>query len=106
MPVRLLIQYDNIYQHHIHCLDMNNPLISTRVPVQLYEDAEKITHDRGFGSVQEFVRHALREQILIEKRRKAASEIEKLVGSISEKDVKNLSHQKREELALKLFPPE
>ncbi|MEK6952984.1 MAG: hypothetical protein AABX29_08275 [Nanoarchaeota archaeon] len=83
---------------------MKDKSIHLRVPTLLYQESEEIKKDFGFSNIQEFIKDAMRKTILEYKRQKALKNLEKNFGSV--KNIKRLTREEREKLALELTPEE
>lgn len=76
-----MLTKDNIYKYK-HIVDsMANRLYGIRLSQELMIDAEKITKNEGFSSVQEFVRQAVRDAIKKHKLQQQLLAMDKLAGS-------------------------
>ena len=87
-----MITNDNIYKNEDIKDFMNNKFVGIRLSSELMLDAEKVVKLEGFSSVQEFVRHSLREAI---KKHKLQQQILALAGS--QPNIKRASKKELEE---------
>ena len=76
-----MITKDNIYNPQHIREGMVNELISVRVPKPLLQESESIVREEGFSSIQEFMKHILREELLRRRKEQALLDIERLRGS-------------------------
>ena len=83
---------DNIYKFgEIHGF-MANKLVSIRFSGSLLKDAESISNLVGYSSLQEFIRHSVRDAVQKHKLQQSILALEKLSGSqkISRKSKKEI----------------
>ncbi|MDD9954557.1 MAG: hypothetical protein OXR66_09590 [Candidatus Woesearchaeota archaeon] len=83
---------------------MANALVSIRFAHTLLSDAQHITEVDGFSSVQEFIRHAVREAVRERKLQDDVHVLKTLRGSV--KDTKLMTREERDAFARKAFPPQ
>ncbi len=92
----------NIYNLGTISSAMENNLISLRVPKPLLKDAKRIVQEEGFSTLQEFIKHSLREELLKRRREQAIIDLGSLRGSAKKHHIKR-SRKEVEEHIKKVF---
>lgn len=82
---------------------MANRLVNTRLPERLFKETEAAARRKGYASIQEFVRHAVRQELDRERLREGWNEFQKLKGSA--KNAKIASKSELDRLAREKFWP-
>jgi len=77
---------------------MSNRMVHLRIPQKLYDYSMQLVEEKGFGSIQEFARHALRQAVELSEQQAAIEKIKKLKGSVKAKRV-NLAEKERKKIA-------
>ena len=77
---------------------MTTELVSLRMPKQLLQDSENIAHERGFVSVQEYLREAIRKDIEKIKEQKLRTQLDTIIAQSGTRK-KKLTAKNRDDLA-------